>query len=89
MKKFINLVLVIIILSSCAENESKTTNTYLSEVLTELNKIESASYPSTREAWDPRDTIANFIQRFHITEYNNPLDTSNQKIRKAIDDLIY
>lgn len=75
MKNIIYLVLAMIILSSCSENESKTTNTYLSEVLTELNKIESASYPSTREAWDPGDTIANFIQRFHITEYNNPLDT--------------
>lgn len=76
MKNSIFLILAMVILSSCLENESITTKTYLSEVLTELNKIESATYHSTKEKWNPGDTLATAIYHNYVKEYNNPSDTT-------------
>jgi len=76
MKKIINLVLVTLILSSCSENVNKTTNKYLSKVLKNLNKIESVSYLSKGESWQPGDTAAAFIFQRYVEAYNNPSDTT-------------
>lgn len=61
------------ITTASAQNTEKE---YLRKVLTNLEKIESATYYTTDEAWQPGDTTALSIHRKFIKEYNNPLDST-------------
>lgn len=75
MRKLIYLILAIVTLSSCTENENLTTNQHLSVVLKNLQKIKSATYNSYAENYLPWDTLpANIYKKYRI-EYSNPTDT--------------
>jgi len=67
-------ILLIILLSACKENY--TSKDYLNTVVEKLNKVESASYFSTIENWNPGDTTASFVSTSFVKEYNNPSDTT-------------
>ena len=54
----------------------KSTDDYLEEVLQNLNKIESVSFHSTKEGWNPGDTAATYIVQHYVEAYKNPLDTT-------------
>lgn len=41
-----------------------------------LNQIESATYNSIRENWNPGDTAASNVNYSFVKEYNNPSDTT-------------
>jgi thiol-disulfide isomerase/thioredoxin len=68
------ILFVILTLSSCSK--PKGTKDYLRSVLNNLEKIESATYFSTEEAFAPGDTLASVHMDHLIKEYNNPLDTT-------------
>lgn len=68
------IFLFFIIMISCTDN--KSTENYLSKVLKNLEKIESASYTAFIEAWPPGDTIPAFTNYRYIKEYINPADST-------------
>lgn len=68
------LSVMIFILNACTNNYTSTD--YLSEVLNSLNKVESATYNSIRENWNPGDTAASDYNYSFVKEYNNPSDTT-------------
>jgi thiol-disulfide isomerase/thioredoxin len=68
------LTLMIFFFNACTNNYSS--KDYLREVLNNLNNIESATYCSTEEYWNPGDTAASIIMYSIVKEYNNPSDTS-------------
>lgn len=49
---------------------------YLRKVLSNLEKIESATYNECQQAWEPGDTIPVYTEVHYIEEYNNPNDTT-------------
>jgi len=60
---------------SCQRPQS--TEEYLKEVQQELEKIESATYYTHNECWQPGDTTTTVVDsRRYIKEYNNPSDTT-------------
>lgn len=67
-----NLLLTVTIIAN-AQNKEKE---YLKKVLTNLEKIESATYNVTTESWQPGDSTA--LSSFHlfIKEYTNPMDST-------------
>ncbi len=73
-KLIICSTLLILLLNSCKKNY--TSKNYLNTVLDKLNKIESASYFSTEENWNPGDTAASSIFTKFVKEYKNPSDTT-------------
>lgn len=73
-KRTIYLSLFAIFIAAC--NDNYTSIDYLRTTLGKLNKIESASYYSTCENWNPGDTAASFIRTNFVNEYKNPSDTS-------------
>jgi thiol-disulfide isomerase/thioredoxin len=68
------LIALIIIISGCAEKSN--TSKYLGKVLKNLEKIESATYYSTKEAYAPGDTIPNVRMIHFVKAYDNPIDTT-------------
>ena len=52
------------------------TKSYLRVVLNNLEKVESATYNSTKEDWAPGDTAASIIIHDYIKEYNNNPDST-------------
>lgn len=61
-------------LSACSK--PKDNKAFLRTVLNNLDKVESATYLSTREGWAPGDTAASSNMDHYRKEYNNPLDTT-------------
>ena len=61
-------------LNACEKNDTSTD--YLREVLNNLNQIESATYYSIGENWNPGDTAASSVNYSFVKEYNNPSDTT-------------
>ena len=72
--KIISVFLLSIIIIGC--NNAKNPDVYLQKVLGNLEKIESATYISTSENWQPGDTAALFIFQRFTKEYDNPKDTT-------------
>lgn len=73
----IRLLLTILLLTvTIIANAQNTEKEYLKKVLTNLEKIESATYHVTTESWQPGDSTA--LSSFHlfIKEYNNPMDST-------------
>ena len=73
-RKLAFVLFVVITLSACSK--PKGTKVYLRTVLNNLDKVESATYFSTKEGWAPGDTAASVIMNHFIKEYNNPIDTT-------------
>ncbi len=73
-KMLIFFSLIVFILSSC--NDKYTSRDYLTQVLNELENIQSASYWLEVEAWNPGDTAANYIVNHYVEAYRNPSDTA-------------
>ncbi len=73
-KKITFAFFVLIMLNACLK--PKDNKVYLRTVLNNLNKVESATYFSTKEGWAPGDTAASVIMNHFIKEYNNPNDTT-------------
>ncbi len=71
---FISLFLLPMIIIGCKNNTNQ--NDYLKKVLDNLEKIESATYRSTQEAWQPGDTVATSVRCTFIKEYDNPADST-------------
>jgi len=65
---------MLIVLIACSK--PKNAKDYLGEVLSNLEKIESATYKSTNEGWAPGDTAAYIIMLKYIKEFNNPQDST-------------
>ena len=61
-------------LNACSK--PKDNKVYLRTVLNNLDKVESATYFSTKEGWAPGDTAASVIMNHFFKEYNNPNDTT-------------
>jgi thiol-disulfide isomerase/thioredoxin len=68
------LSVIIFFFTACTNNYTSTD--YLREVLNNLNKIESVTYNSIGENWNPGDTAASQINYSFVKEYNNPSDTT-------------
>ena len=73
-KKITFVFFVLIMLNACSK--PKDNKVYLRTVLNNLDKVESATYFSTKEGWAPGDTAASVIMNHFIKEYNNPNDTT-------------
>jgi thiol-disulfide isomerase/thioredoxin len=63
------------ILLNCSNVDNKKMD-YLQKVLNNLNKIKSATYYETSEAWAPGDTSASGVYNHYIKEFDNPSDTT-------------
>lgn len=73
----IKLLLTILLLTvTTIANTQNAEKEYLKKVLTNLEKIESATYYVTTENWQPGDSTS--LSSFHrfIKEYTNPLDST-------------
>ncbi len=68
------VLMALIVLNACSK--PKDTKEYLRTVLTNLDKIESATYLSAEEGFAPGDTTASAHMDHFVKEYNNPLDTT-------------
>lgn len=68
------ILFVLLILISCSK--PKNTKDYLETILNNLDKIESATYFSTEEAFAAGDTIPSVQMDHLVKEYNNPFDTT-------------
>ncbi len=73
-KLIISSSLFLVLFAACKENY--TSKAYLKTILEKLSTIESASYFSTVENWNPGDTAASFVVTEFVKEYNNPADTT-------------
>lgn len=73
-KNIVVLSLIIFGLLSCVEEY--TSADYLKKVVKEMEKIESATYCVEREAWQPGDTAAAFINKRYVESYRNSSDTT-------------
>lgn len=59
---------------ACAKDNSSTD--YLSKVLNNLEKVETASYYTITETWQHGDTVPVKVDRRYILESDNPSDTT-------------
>jgi len=77
MKKHFLILLIstLVILNSC-DKQDYTSTDYLKAVLSNLEKIESATYTQIGEHWIPGDTVASGNYNSLVKEYNNPSDTT-------------
>lgn len=75
MKK-ISIALSLTIFGLCSCVEDYTSKEYLSKVLINLEKIESATFWVTAEAWNPGDTAATYVVNQYVESYRNPSDTT-------------
>ena len=66
---------VLFILLNCS-NVDNNKKDYLHKVLNNLNRIKSATYYETREAWAPGDTSASGVYNHYVKEFDNPSDTT-------------
>ncbi len=73
-RQFLALTLVIIFFNACTKDYTSTD--YLKKVLNNLDKIESATYNTIGENWNPGDTVASDIYYSFVKEYKNPGDTT-------------
>ena len=73
-KIIIALSLTILVLSSCVENYTSTD--YLKQVVTKLEKIESATFWVQAESWNPGDTAASYVINQYVESYRNISDTT-------------
>ena len=73
-KKITFVFFVLIMLNACSKH--KDNKAYLRTVLNNLDKVESATYFSTKEGFAPGDTTAYAHMNHFFKEYNNPLDTT-------------
>ena len=71
--KLIYLLLLLSIGISCNTNNSIN---YLKRVLSNLERIESATYSVQSEAWYPGDTLPYSVNCKFVHEYNNPMDST-------------
>ena len=69
------LAAVSFILLNCS-NVNNNKKDYLQKVLNNLNRIKSATYYETTEAWAPGDTAASGVFNHYIKEFDNPSDTT-------------
>lgn len=73
----IKLLLTILLLTSTIIASTQNTDKeYLKKVLTNLEKIESATYYVTTESWQPGDSTALSSSQRFIKEYTNPMDST-------------
>jgi thiol-disulfide isomerase/thioredoxin len=73
-KKIAYLLIVFIIFNACSK--PKDNQAYLRTVLNNLEKVESATYFSTREEFAPGDTAASAHMNHFVKEHDNPPDTT-------------
>jgi len=74
--RIISLLPLFIVANSCKPDKDKDPAAYLQQVLTGLEKIESATYYEHKEVWQPGDTVAANSFCDFVKEYNNPSDTT-------------
>lgn len=76
--------LLLIISISCSGPINK--KDYLEKVLNQLQQIESATYYTTDETYQPGDTTALSVNRNFFKEYNNPKDSTIGASYVRLDD---
>ncbi len=54
---------------------SQNSDKYLDSLISVLDKIESATYFATMEAWDHGDSIPKAVQTYYVKTYENPSDS--------------
>lgn len=74
MKKLLVLLSFLFIINTVNAQEDQ--KEYLQKVLNNLEKVESASYTSFNESWQPGDTVPVFTHSDYTNEYNNPNDST-------------
>lgn len=72
-KLLLTILLLAEIITANAQNAEKE---YLKKVLTNLEKIESATYYVTNESWQPGDSTALSTLHGFVKEYDNPMDST-------------
>ena len=73
----IKLLLTILLLAeTITANAQNAEKEYLKKVLTNLEKIESATYYVTNESWQPGDSTALSTLHGFVKEYDNPMDST-------------
>lgn len=72
-KLLLTILLLAEIITANAQNAEKE---YLKKVLTNLEKIESATYYVTNESWQPDDSTASSTLHGFVKEYDNPMDST-------------
>lgn len=70
------IVLLSFLFTISTINAQEDTKEYLQKVLDNLEKVESASYTSFNESWQPGDTVPTFTYSHYVNEYNNPKDST-------------
>lgn len=75
--KFILLSVIsfLLVMNVCGKNDVDM-RTYLKKVLSNLDKVESASYHEQSQSWQPGDTTAITNSFRFIKEYTNPSDST-------------
>ncbi|WP_196938420.1 peroxiredoxin family protein [Sphingobacterium pedocola] len=73
-KAAISLSVTVLILSSWVEKYTSTD--YLRRVLGELENIESATFWTESQSWNPGDTSATHVINQYVESYRNSLDTT-------------
>jgi len=68
--------LTLTIITATLNAENNLSQDYLKKVLSNLEKIESATYWVKAEGWSPGDTIARSIVNEYVESYRNPKDTT-------------
>lgn len=71
--KCISFFLILTVICGCKDGNREN---YLKKVLNNLEKIESATYYTTLEAWGPGDSIAVYTNCRFNKEFNNPMDST-------------
>ncbi len=71
---FITFALFLLMPISCDTHRDE--KDYLKQVLSHLEKIESAGYYVTKQAWNPGDTTPVYTKTYYTEEYKNPADTT-------------
>lgn len=73
---FKQLLIAFFLTAMTSISAQNTEKEYLKKVLGNLEKIESATYHTINESWQPGDTTALFISQSFVKEYNNPMDST-------------
>ena len=71
----LSVISFLLVMNVCGKNDVDM-RTYLKKVLSNLDKVESASYHEQSQSWQPGDTTAITNSFRFIKEYTNPSDST-------------
>ena len=81
----LSVISFLLVMNVCGKNDVDM-RTYLKKVLSNLDKVESASYHEQSQSWQPGDTTAITNSFRFIKEYTNPSDSTIGASYVALND---